>query len=351
MQHNHPDEQSSGGDATQVLGAPISDADRTIGMGSPDSAAGAEPTRMGAGIACPVCGTSNSALETYCSECGFLLGSVPGSISDDAAPVQSVFELVEDRTGRAFPLHEGDNTVGRESCDVLLMEPTVSRRHARITVTTGKVEITDTGSTNGTLVDGSPAVAGVPRIALAGSSIRFGSATFTLRGDASVQPDSDSPAAPEAPDAPVAEAADAVAWLRGVAQGGSAPTDIPIRVGTVNIGRRAGNDHIISGDPYVSGRHAAIHCDGPTVTLTDLGSTNGTMVNGMRITPDDPMLLQDGDEISIGQGKYVFEPQDSSDALVTDDAEASDLEEPAGDNGEDDSDEPVDFDTIREPQA
>jgi pSer/pThr/pTyr-binding forkhead associated (FHA) protein len=53
---------------------------------------------------------------------------------------------------------------------------------------------------------------------------------------------------------------------------------------TVYIGRNAGNDVILT-DPYVSGKHACIvQNDDGSYSISDLGSRNGTFVNGLRIT-------------------------------------------------------------------
>jgi predicted component of type VI protein secretion system len=51
-------------------------------------------------------------------------------------------------------------------------------------------------------------------------------------------------------------------------------------------------------DPDVSRRHAAIRIAAGEVTIEDLGSTNGTLVNGENIT--EPRTLRDGDEVRIG---------------------------------------------------
>ena len=51
---------------------------------------------------------------------------------------------------RNVPLHEGENVIGRE----IIGAPDVSRRHARITVNEGAIEITDLDSKNGTWVGG-----------------------------------------------------------------------------------------------------------------------------------------------------------------------------------------------------
>ena len=50
----------------------------------------------------------------------------------------------------------------------------------------------------------------------------------------------------------------------------------------------------------VSRLHAVIERHEDTLTIMDLGSTNGTYVNGRRLAPDEPRILRDGDEIRLG---------------------------------------------------
>jgi pSer/pThr/pTyr-binding forkhead associated (FHA) protein len=104
--------------------------------------------------------------------------------------------------------------------------------------------------------------------------------------------------------ASVAASPDALAILRPTAPNGE---QIPVRTGTFTIGRRAGNDFVISTDPYVSGAHAMLTCDANGCYLTDVGSTNGTSVNGTRLDSNARQLLLDGDEVMIGQTSYRFE--------------------------------------------
>lgn len=60
----------------------------------------------------------------------------------------------EERTLR-FPLSEGEHLLGSSrECSPRLPHPTVSRRHARLSVVDGRIEIADLGSSNGTKVDG-----------------------------------------------------------------------------------------------------------------------------------------------------------------------------------------------------
>jgi hypothetical protein len=59
-------------------------------------------------------------------------------------------------------------------------------------------------------------------------------------------------------------------------------------------------------DTGVSRRHLEISWDGQTATLTDLGSTNGTTVNG---NPVQTWQLNDGDVIRVGHSSLVFRTQ------------------------------------------
>jgi len=75
---------------------------------------------------------------------------------------------------RVFPLHQGDNIVGREpDVDVRIDGPSVSRRHARLRVIGDEVTIEDLGSTNGTFVGPRRISEIVPL--KNGDEIRFGS--------------------------------------------------------------------------------------------------------------------------------------------------------------------------------
>ena len=69
------------------------------------------------------------------------------------------------------------------------------------------------------------------------------------------------------------------------------------------IGRLPECDVVLP-DSNVSRRHAEVQRRGDGVFVTDLGSTNGTKVNG---APVREQLLSSGDEISVGSTKLVFE--------------------------------------------
>ena len=57
----------------------------------------------------------------------------------------------------------------------------------------------------------------------------------------------------------------------------------------------------LSEDSSVSRRHAEIRWTGEGYTVTDLGSTNGTWINGERISPGQIRRLRDQDRIAVGR--------------------------------------------------
>jgi hypothetical protein len=72
----------------------------------------------------------------------------------------------------------------------------------------------------------------------------------------------------------------------------------------VTIGRSRQCDVVLN-DPNVSRQHAEIRPRGGAWVLADLGSTNGSILNGRRI--DGPEVVNAGDEIEIGTSVMTFE--------------------------------------------
>ena len=68
-------------------------------------------------------------------------------------------------------------------------------------------------------------------------------------------------------------------------------------LGPVVIGRSPSSDIVVD-EPYVSSTHARLTLQGPALVLEDLGSTNGTLVNGHLI--EQPVTLREADEVQIG---------------------------------------------------
>lgn len=67
--------------------------------------------------------------------------------------------------------------------------------------------------------------------------------------------------------------------------------------GPLVVGRSPGSDIVINAG-YVSGRHARFALFSDTLVVEDMGSTNGTLVNGKRITA--PTTLEAGSTVIIG---------------------------------------------------
>jgi pSer/pThr/pTyr-binding forkhead associated (FHA) protein len=67
--------------------------------------------------------------------------------------------------------------------------------------------------------------------------------------------------------------------------------------GAVTIGRDESADLQLR-DKAVSRRHATLRIEGETAVIEDLGSRNGTFVNGERV--DDPRRLREGDALQLG---------------------------------------------------
>jgi hypothetical protein len=82
-------------------------------------------------------------------------------------------------------------------------------------------------------------------------------------------------------------------------EGGGHDVDGPVTV----IGRSSDCDVVLA-DPNVSRRHAEIRRLGEGYSLVDLGSTNGTEVNGQRVTETS---LMNGDVIGVGTTRITFE--------------------------------------------
>jgi pSer/pThr/pTyr-binding forkhead associated (FHA) protein len=81
--------------------------------------------------------------------------------------------------------------------------------------------------------------------------------------------------------------------------------DYELGSSALTIGRGGKNDVSIEGDEFASARHARFEPRRDGVWLHDLGSTNGTLVNGVRV--DAPRKLVPGDVVHVGETELRFE--------------------------------------------
>lgn len=301
-------------DSTIIAGQqPTSDRTQVI------DPAGMDRTQMGASVECPVCLARNLPIDTFCSECGFLLSSTPTAAVN--APDEPTLVLTDTKSKQQFKLWPGTYTVGRENADVLLNDPSVSRQHASIEVSTNGARVTDNGSTNGTSVGMTKLSPEQTADVIDEADLRFGSAILSVKltpqkdhteEDAQVEEDAVDDVSEaevvidEAPEDEVAETEQPVLSDGAFLTEKQNPSaKYMIGIDGVNIGRRTGNDIVLS-NPYVSSSHAIIAVDDGIYRLTDIGSTNGTTINGEKLLPNQPIELKDGDEIIFGQMEVTF---------------------------------------------
>jgi hypothetical protein len=74
----------------------------------------------------------------------------------------------------------------------------------------------------------------------------------------------------------------------------------------LTVGRAVNNDVSMPDDEYASGRHARFEPRRDGIWVEDIGSTNGTFVNGIRLTRE--RRLTPGDVVRVGETDLRFEP-------------------------------------------
>lgn len=201
--------------------------------------------------------------------------------------MSTLYELIYpdgDQT-RRVPLAEGDSVVvGRESCDVTLVgETRASRQHCRVWCEGGVVRVRDLASANGTTLDG----AKLEDVAawLPGQPLEVGLTTLQLVPPG-MSPDELTPS----PWSLIPEDGPAVA----------------LQTGETVVGR-LGECRWQLDAKGVSGKHARLIADDSTLQVEDLGSSNGTFVDGRRIDAGTPTALGNGQKLRLA--KVTFRVQ------------------------------------------
>jgi EmrB/QacA subfamily drug resistance transporter len=189
------------------------------------------------------------------------------------------------RAGELVPV-KGSLVFGRDPEADFTIEDAggeVSRRHARVSASGDTATVEDLASTNGTFLNGER-VRGT-RTLKRGDRIRIGAITFEY-------------AAPD----PAPASSRAEDQLHTVS-GPGAGTVVGLIDGTAVIGREPECDRQIA-DGEVSRRHARVRVSGGSATLEDLGSANGTYLDGERLLA--PRPLRAGNQIQIGAATIEF---------------------------------------------
>ena len=199
------------------------------------------------------------------------------------------------QAGQSFDLSGEQITLGRApESGVKLNDVGVSREHAAIQLKNGKYVLCDVGSTGGTLVNGK-LLSGLPL--KEGGSITVGASQLvftTVQGTANAG-SGDS-------DATLIMRKESLGVLL-VRTGPAAGTSINVGLNDVAIGRDPGTSGAKIDDPEISRRHALIRRTGKGYSVFDLGSTSGTVVDGVKVSGHE---LQNGDLVTLGETELQF---------------------------------------------
>jgi hypothetical protein len=82
--------------------------------------------------------------------------------------------------------------------------------------------------------------------------------------------------------------------------------DYRLYEGNNTIGRNAGNDVTVAGDPSISGHHATILFKKGKFYLKDEMAANGTFINDEEIEVGQPVEVEDGDTLKFGKSVFRF---------------------------------------------
>jgi FHA domain len=81
--------------------------------------------------------------------------------------------------------------------------------------------------------------------------------------------------------------------------------EVPVDSLAVAVGRGGQNEVPLEGDEFASAQHARFEARRDGLWVEDIGSTNGTFVNGARVTT--PRRLSKGDVVRVGQTDFRVE--------------------------------------------
>jgi pSer/pThr/pTyr-binding forkhead associated (FHA) protein len=211
---------------------------------------------------------------------------------------------IQDHNGQVInqvSFEQGSYVIGRlESCEVVLNSTSVSRRHARIFVHGGRCYVEDMGSANGVIVDGQKVVG--RRDLGTASQIRIGDFYIFLEFQR-----------------PGVDAGQRVLQTLFIPRGEDhfklvrindtfAGEEFVLSEVENSIGRTDENFILLS-DASISRNHGKILREGERYTALDLGSSNGSSVNGKSLTT--PVVLKEGDRVKFGNVEFVFVPGDA----------------------------------------
>jgi pSer/pThr/pTyr-binding forkhead associated (FHA) protein len=274
---------------------PVSAAPATSGAGGGAlAAASGAPGPASAAVLCPQCGHVNTSANLFCGSCGFRLG---GGASRSAAPAPVAGEAgggvvltalrADGSEAGTYRLPAGTVTVGRETGAIFGGDSYLSPRHATFRQPgPGQLSVKDEESLNGVY---KKLARDVPVEIKPNDIFRIGQEIIRF------EPLTPLPPAPDGVErlgAPSKGYVGRIALVIGRDATGNA---FPVPEAGVQMGRERG-DVLFPEDGYVSGLHCRLTYEGGVLSLTDLGSSNGSFVR-----VKDETVLQSGDVLLMGQ--------------------------------------------------
>lgn len=266
------------------------------GQGAAPPGLGASPSAPPEAVVCPQCGHGNTTKNVFCGSCGFRLGGAaarPASAAPQpaapAAPGGVVLTALRADGSEAgtYNLPGGTVTVGRDTGDIFAGDSYLSPRHATFRQPgPGKLSIKDDASLNGVY---KKLARDVPVELKPNDIFRIGQEILRFEPLTPLAP---SPDGVERLGAPSKGYVGRIALVIGRETTGNA---FPVPEAGVHLGRERG-DILFPEDGYVSGLHCHLEWDGARLTLTDLGSSNGTFIRILEETD-----VVSGDVLLMGQ--------------------------------------------------
>lgn len=266
-----------------------------------------------------VAGTTSHVMSVPDSALGVLAAVVPNEPTSDRGGRLVLPD------GHAVAIPEQGLAVGREpSCDLVLAEKGVSRRHFTIRPSLQGYLLSDTSS-NGTLVnerrvDGAQVLGFGDIIRVGDVELRFEAERASFEPPPGARRDERVPASAPSPRLPAAPKPQLLATLEVINEGVMKGTRFRIERPVAHVGRAEHNDVRLD-TKSVSAAHATLTRLGTGWSVRDLDSTNGTYVNGERIRGEH--RLAGVAELRFGPIKVVFRPiaaggseEDSTRAIV-----------------------------------
>ncbi|OGO61906.1 MAG: hypothetical protein A2029_12865 [Chloroflexi bacterium RBG_19FT_COMBO_47_9] len=195
-------------------------------------------------------------------------------------------------------------TIGRgENNIIIINSPKISRNHARIEWGGEHFLVRDLGSSNGTFVNGQR-VENMPFALKDGDDLMLERLSFKFEAAAIARKMQDAFGMETVP-AEKSSTDNQKAYLE-VVSGPDIGMVYPVSGESVTMGRTSKKAiwELCLNDGTVSRPHATVEKRGSSYYLVDLGSVNGTTINGLFVI--EPILLNDGDKIGLGESRLVF---------------------------------------------